>query len=253
MNDAELPQRNINEQNGPNSTASRGSLLKGAARDFGVVTARDISFTIFALFAPFPVLFCAAFVLMFVYPIEFENDLPPAWLFISAMALVLVMSIGLLCIRFHRRWQIVDDLRPASIKFRHVWLGLAVGVLMVGLGVALPLKQVIVIDLGGSLALAILLALLVVGIVPIFEEVIFRRMLLRWLAQHFGSATSIFLGAIIFSAFHFHFSFINSLYLFLVGIVLGATFYVARSLWPCIFAHGTINLFWVIGLFAKGI
>jgi len=76
------------------------------------------------------------------------------------------------------------------------------------------------------------------------EEVLFRGLLLQLLARHSGWASAIFLGAVLFSAFHL--DPIGFLPRLPVGLFLGLLVWRSGSLYPAVLAHGTFNF---VGLF----
>jgi membrane protease YdiL (CAAX protease family) len=76
------------------------------------------------------------------------------------------------------------------------------------------------------------------------EEVLFRGLLLQLLARRGGWATAIFVGALLFSAFHL--DPIGFLPRLPIGLFLGFLVWRSGSLYPAILAHGTFNF---VGLF----
>jgi membrane protease YdiL (CAAX protease family) len=76
------------------------------------------------------------------------------------------------------------------------------------------------------------------------EEVLFRGLLLQLLARHSGWGSAIFLGAVLFSAFHL--DPIGFLPRLPIGLFLGLLVWRSGSLYPAVLAHGTFNF---VGLF----
>ena len=83
------------------------------------------------------------------------------------------------------------------------------------------------------------LALLVLGFVPLWEEILFRGYLQRSLERRLGAAPGILLAAALFAALHFEsWRFVH---LWAGGIVFGAFVQAARSLWAGVALHAAAN------------
>ncbi|NKC12064.1 MAG: CPBP family intramembrane metalloprotease [Gammaproteobacteria bacterium] len=89
---------------------------------------------------------------------------------------------------------------------------------------------------GGGLVSVISVGLLA----PIFEEIIFRGILLRGFLQHYGPRRGIILCALLFAGFHLTAS--QFPFAFVFGCFVGWLYWRTRSLWPCIVAHAGYNL-----------
>ncbi len=89
---------------------------------------------------------------------------------------------------------------------------------------------------------ALVLGLVVIGILPgIGEELIFRGILQRNMAQYFSTHIAIFISAAIFSAIHLQFyGFFPRMFL---GILLGYLYFWSGNLWVPIWAHILNNSF----------
>jgi membrane protease YdiL (CAAX protease family) len=74
-------------------------------------------------------------------------------------------------------------------------------------------------------------------LVPLIEEITYRGYVQTVLERR-GVIAAIFLSAAIFTIFHARSSWPFS---FFGGVVLGTQFWVTRSLWPSVIAHGTVN------------
>jgi membrane protease YdiL (CAAX protease family) len=109
-------------------------------------------------------------------------------------------------------------------------------------------------QLGGhiSLPLRIPLALLVVSVGPLVEELLFRGVLLSAVARHVGSRWAIVLTAIFFACVHLpdlSFLWYALPNLALLGLVLGWLRVQSGSIWPAVLAHGMNNLLAVVSWF----
>lgn len=97
--------------------------------------------------------------------------------------------------------------------------------------------------------LRIVLAVLVVGVVPCIEELVFRGVLLSGLASRMRTGWAIALSALIFGAAHlpdFKFAWYPVPDLILLGAVAAWLRITSRSLWPAITLHATNNLLAVL-------
>ena len=88
------------------------------------------------------------------------------------------------------------------------------------------------------------LILIMVFIVALVEELIFRAVLQTRLAEFLGPAGGIFLASLLFGIMHSSYgTYYEMAYTFLVGCFLGYSFYKTRSLPFVILIHGSINVF----------
>lgn len=95
------------------------------------------------------------------------------------------------------------------------------------------------------LALKVVLALLVVCVAPVVEELVFRGVLLSGLASRMRIGWAIVASAVIFGCVHlpdFQFAWYPVPALILLGLVLAWLRVRTRSLWPSITLHATNNL-----------
>ncbi|EJO5347877.1 CPBP family intramembrane metalloprotease [Clostridium botulinum] len=82
---------------------------------------------------------------------------------------------------------------------------------------------------------------------PIFEEIVYRGIILDELLQKYNHKKAIIISALIFSIIHLNFSQgINAL---LLGIILASIYYGTKSLIPVIIIHFLNNLFYIIKAF----
>lgn len=83
------------------------------------------------------------------------------------------------------------------------------------------------------------LVVLLVGIVPLLEEMGWRGVLQRHLERRIGALPAILLSALTFGVFHFH---AWGLPLFIIsGLLLGCSAYWTDSIWPGVVLHGGWN------------
>jgi len=88
------------------------------------------------------------------------------------------------------------------------------------------------------------LILIMVFIVALVEELIFRAVLQTRLAEFLGPAGGIFLASLLFGVMHSSYgTYYEMAYTFLVGCFLGYSFYKTRSLPFVIMIHGSMNVF----------
>ncbi len=81
--------------------------------------------------------------------------------------------------------------------------------------------------------------LLVAGLVPFLEELLFRGVLFTWLAQTLGPLRALLLQAFFFALIHNHAS--GFLGLFSLALLLGLLLLHTRRLWVCIALHALFN------------
>lgn len=103
-----------------------------------------------------------------------------------------------------------------------------------------------------SLWLRLPLALLVVTVGPVVEELLFRGALLSAVARYTGNGAAIVLSALLFACVHLpdlSFLWYALPNLALLGIVLGWLRVQSASIWPAVVAHGMNNLLAVVSWF----
>lgn len=109
-----------------------------------------------------------------------------------------------------------------------------------------PVHQDVAVMAGKvPLGLRVLLALLVVCVAPVVEELVFRGVLLSGLASRMRIGWAIAASAVIFGCVHlpdFRFAWYPVPALILLGLVLAWLRVRTRSLWPSITLHATNNL-----------
>lgn len=103
-----------------------------------------------------------------------------------------------------------------------------------------------------SLALRLPLALLVISVGPMVEELLFRGVLLSAIARTTNNGTAIALSAALFACVHLpdlSFLWYALPNLFLLGLILGWLRVQSASIWPAVVAHGMNNLLAVVSWF----
>jgi len=103
-----------------------------------------------------------------------------------------------------------------------------------------------------SLALRLPLALLVISIGPMVEELLFRGVLLSAISRYTGNGGAIVLSALLFACVHLpdlSFLWYALPNLALLGLILGWLRVQSGSIWPAVVAHGMNNLLAVVSWF----
>lgn len=188
----------------------------------------------------------------------------------TAVAVIATLLVAAtLVVQLVRRWWPASWRQAALPGLGFTWpahpaffaAALVVGVLMPMLGGLLtqwlaqghPVSQDIK-QLGAhiSLGLRLPLALLVVTLGPLVEELLFRGVLLSALARYTGQGAAIVLSAALFACVHLpdlSFLWYALPNLALLGLVLGWLRVQSGSIWPAVLAHGVNNLLAVISWF----
>lgn len=81
--------------------------------------------------------------------------------------------------------------------------------------------------------------LLLTTLVPVVEELGFRGLIYGWLRQRLHIWPSVLVSSVFFAAMHD--APLLLLPLTVAGILLALLYEHYRSIWPCVFAHGTLN------------
>lgn len=103
-----------------------------------------------------------------------------------------------------------------------------------------------------SLALRLPLALLVISVGPLVEELLFRGVLLSAIARYTGNGMAIGLSALLFACVHLpdlSFLWYALPNLALLGLILGWLRVQSGSIWPAVVAHGMNNMLAVVSWF----
>lgn len=103
----------------------------------------------------------------------------------------------------------------------------------------------------------ILLGFVVLILMPVGEEVLFRGIAYIGFAGRFGRTKGILLSALLFAILHgyirnFAPSVLGGIPIFLMGVILAWLLIRTRSLIPCIITHSLVNLIWLVIWFGKG-
>ncbi len=157
----------------------------------------------------------------------------------------------------------VNSSGPLQIKIKHFAIGALTWVVSFPLVVAISQlasifliffhleskEQLAVLFLKSTMGHPVLLTFtifLIVLLVPIIEEILFRGLLLNWLTTYFKRTTAIFLHAIAFAGFHFSLSqgfgnieIISSL--FVLSCFLGFVYLKQKSIYASWGLHATFN------------
>ncbi len=102
------------------------------------------------------------------------------------------------------------------------------------------------------LMLRLPLALLVVSLGPLVEELLFRGVLLSSISRHVGNGWAVAITAVLFACVHLpdlSFLWYALPNLALLGLVLGWLRVQSGSIWPSVLAHGANNLLAVVSWF----
>jgi membrane protease YdiL (CAAX protease family) len=187
---------------------------------------------------------------------------------LSVSVLFSAFSIALYVAFFVALWLIVVVWRAVpwrTVGLRRVGLGLllamipaGVGVLVLNVIILLPLtfflglgdpdtnssqNDVLVSDGGMSLIELLWLAIPLVVLAPIVEELLFRGLLYRYLRGRVGVVAAVVISALVFAVLH-----VVIPPLFVMGIVLAVLAERTGSLWPGIVLHATNNGLVVLAL-----
>lgn len=84
---------------------------------------------------------------------------------------------------------------------------------------------------------------------PVAEEIFFRGLIFRWLLQKHSLPIAIVVSALFFAVIHFNFTGFTDY--FLVGISSALLAYYAKSLWPSITLHMSINILAIALTFSR--
>lgn len=161
---------------------------------------------------------------------------------LAIMGLIYVAAIGAIALRLHNRPGILTHLGLVWPVRQHV-------VISIGIGFVLPFAWVILpgeerplhfitgyATYVGALVVASVLA-------PVAEELLFRGIVYRWVAERAGMAAGIAISALSFALAHFDPALINIFHLALIGAVMAVIYQRTRSLWCPIAAHAAYNMF----------
>ncbi len=100
---------------------------------------------------------------------------------------------------------------------------------------------------GSSLPAAVMMLVLVAGLAPMVEELLFRGLLYRWIGERFGIWPALIVSSLIFSCLHGIALLIPPL--FVVGCLLAWLYEKSGSIWPCMVMHGVFNGLMLLGLY----
>ncbi len=167
----------------------------------------------------------------------------------EAIGSALILGMALLVLALYRDyWRRRQGRPPQDLRARGF-----VGLTLAGaaLGSALFALVIGVMDLAGNAQIAagpggagVLFALIAAAATGIFEEVISRGIILQMMERRWGSMAALAGSSLIFAALHAPntgFSIMAGLGVLAAGVLLGAAFLLARSLWLPIALHAAWN------------
>ncbi|HHD2752371.1 TPA: lysostaphin resistance A-like protein [Clostridium perfringens] len=91
---------------------------------------------------------------------------------------------------------------------------------------------------------SILALVIVIVLIPIFEEIFFRGVIFGFLRDNYKFPVALIVQALVFGIAHGNL--VQGTYAFILGLFLGAIFYYTNSLYASIVSHITYNLFGVL-------
>ncbi|MDQ1276359.1 MAG: protease family protein [Euryarchaeota archaeon] len=133
-----------------------------------------------------------------------------------------------------------------GITFKRMWLYIPLSII---LGLLLGIGEYFIIETNYlipdlSIITLLMLTLVMVLLVGLIEEIIFRSILQNRLEIFLGSRGGIIMTSILFGLMHSGYgNIIEIFYTFLVGFIIGYLFYKTRSLPLVTMIHGFINVF----------
>ncbi len=133
-----------------------------------------------------------------------------------------------------------------GITFKRLWIYIPLSIIMgflLGVGEYIIIKtNYLIPDI--SIPSLLILTLLMVFLVGLVEEIIFRSILQNRLEVLLGSREGLIITSILFGLMHFGYGNIGEVfYTVFVGFIIGYMFYKTRSLPLVIMIHGFINVF----------
>lgn len=133
-----------------------------------------------------------------------------------------------------------------GITFKRMWLYIPLSIilgLLFGVGEYFIIKtNYLVPDL--SMISLLILILIMVFLVGLIEEIVFRSILQNRLEMFLGSRGGVIVTSILFGLMHSGYgNIVEIFYTFLIGFIIGYLFYKTRSLPLVVMIHGFINVF----------
>ena len=106
-----------------------------------------------------------------------------------------------------------------------------------------PVVPEVMIDIYRSASIKPLFWLAIIIVGPIFEELFFRGFLFTGLVEsRIGVLGTLLITASVWALVHMQYGWIDVIWIFIIGILLGVTRMKTKSLLPCIAIHAAINL-----------
>lgn len=162
---------------------------------------------------------------------------------LAVMGALYVAALGAIALRLHNRPGIWLQLGLAWPPLRkHVAISVVVGFLLPFAWVIVPGEERPLQFITGY---ATYVGALVVASVlaPLAEELLFRGIVFRWVAERAGLIAGITVSAVSFALAHFDPALVNIGHLTLIGAVMAVIYHRTRSLWCPIAAHAAYNMF----------
>lgn len=126
-------------------------------------------------------------------------------------------------------------------------------ILVVYGGIKIPGYQIPAPIFGATVPAIIAVGVIMVIILPVIEEIIFRKFLLQLLTDKVGNMRGSIITAMLFASVNsIHRGFIP---VFILGLILNWVFMRSKSIWPCIWLHVINNavIFTLEILLVKGV
>lgn len=153
----------------------------------------------------------------------------------------------------HLMFLVYDKKLLSKTTFKKIKLNEAINISLFGAGLS-----VILLNLAGILTLLIpsymnvqnqlqsasnspLQLIIVILLIPIYEEIIFRRVIFGYLKNNYNIVCAVIVQALVFGFAHFNI--VQGIYTFLLGIALALMYMYSESLVGSIILHMVFNLF----------
>ena len=177
-----------------------------------------------------------------------------------AQSAVMLGCFYLLAVRL---WGVTWEQAGWTAPYSRAWYGhavlLALAAILLVAGVTLSIERITGAPLenpqvgmlapgGASIYSAAVMVFLVAVVAPLAEELLFRGLLYRWIAERFGMWIGLVISSLIFSSMHGILLLIPPL--FVVGCLLAWLYEKSGSVLPCIVMHGVFNGIMLLGLYA---
>ena len=150
-----------------------------------------------------------------------------------------------LSIKAHQAWEFINGGgKGHKSQWNNLYIpaAIVIGLLLSNVEYNVLHPAALIPDL--SLINLVALAIVMVFLVGLTEELVFRSFLMGSLEKHWGVYVGVIVSALIFSIMHSGYSSLTYLvYVFLVGLLLAVLFMKTRSLMFVVLIHGSLNFF----------